>query len=224
MSGQSETVTHTWAPTQVTQGNNLVATAVTPCFGQYEASRALTSMQQNGGRLKQEIAAAMARFFASTISPFKRDMMREGWQLVRPVEGVGWRQWPVDPTAVGPVVPESWDPTRIPELFEEVSFVLEGDGGSISGLVMRQRALYKLGCLDGQFLAEWLLEHQQYIPESWRGHYLVFPGTVWRDRGGGLDVARLCWNGERWYLDFFWISRDDWNDNRRLLRRCDSSV
>lgn len=218
----SSTTTYDWETTQAIKAGNHTADAVAPALGRYDPAKLLSRMQSHRALYRDKIEAALADFWSSFKSPFKYDKTSNGWELVRP-EGEDWRQWPADPTAVGPAVPESWDPTRIPELFEEISFLHEGET-YVNGLVMRQRALDEYGCPDGQFLAEWLLENQQHIPEIWRGHYLVFAGTVWRDRDGDLRVAYLYWNDERWCLHFDWLGSDGWGDVDRLMRRCDSSV
>ena len=125
---------------------------------------------------------------------FSRDMRKEGWDLV---EDVG------DPGEI-----------LIANL-EIVSFLREGEG-SISGDVMRQRAV-ELGANLGQRHAEFLLEHQQEIPKEFRKFYLVFPGTFWRDSRGSLHVPYLGWGGVRWVLRLHWLE-DAWGLIDRLLR------
>ncbi|MDO8471806.1 MAG: hypothetical protein Q7S64_01470 [bacterium] len=214
--------THVWETTQAIKMAGHTGDAIAPALGSYDPAKLLGLVQSHAELYRQTMEAALADFWSSFKSPFKYDKTCDDWELVKP-EGEDWRQWPVDPTATGPGVRIEWDPIHIPELFEEVSFIREVDGGFVSGLKMWQRALdpAECNCPDGQFLAEWLLLHQQYIPKSWRGHYLVFPGTVWRSRDGALDVAYLGWSDGRWCLDFGWLD-DGWDGYDRLLRRRDS--
>lgn len=125
---------------------------------------------------------------------FSRDMRKEGWELV---EDLG------RPAKV-----------IIADL-ETVSF-LKGNETSVSGEVMRQRAV-ELRANLGQRQAEFLLEHQQEIPKEWRNYYLIFPGTLWRDSNGFLFVHVLHCSGERWGLRFIWLE-NDWFSFGRLLR------
>ena len=84
---------------------------------------------------------------------------------------------------------------------------------------MRERTK-KSGPMTGERHARALLEKQERIPETWRKFYLVFPGTVWRDRGGDLDVSCLGWHGVWWSLDFRWLDVDfDRRDRFVSLRK-----
>ncbi len=55
----------------------------------------------------------------------------------------------------------------------------------------------------GQRHAEYLLEHQEQIPEEFQRYSLVFPGTVWLGRDENHHVPCLVWTrrGE-WELQF----------------------
>ena len=116
---------------------------------------------------------------------------------------------------------ESWvlveDVGEVPADFaiselEIVSFLQKGEIFILSD-EMRKRAK-KLGGNLGQRHAEFLLNCQ--IPEAWRQYYLVFPGTVWRDRDGDLCVPYLSWYGGRWVLGFNWLGYV-WGSGGRLL-------
>ena len=96
---------------------------------------------------------------------------------------------------------------------EIVSFLKRGEN-SISGERIRQRAA-EMGGNFGQREAEYLLNHQEEIPVSWRQYYLVFPGTVWRYSDGSLGVPYLDWGCGRWSLRFSFLG---WNSDGRLLR------
>ena len=220
MSGTTKT--YPWATTQAAQAVNLVSTALAPTLEGYEPAMLLRRMQSNAGLLREKMEAALASFADSFGTPFKYDMTPHCWELVRP-QGEDWRQWPADPTAVGPTVPDDWDPTRIPELFDMVPIIHEGEGG-IDGYQMCAGAPAEYNCLEGQFLAEWLLEYQQHIPTVWRSHLLAFPGTVWLGRNGDLWATFLDCRGERWHHSFLWLGDKIWDNTVCLMRRRNPSI
>ena len=136
-----------------------------------------------------------AGLLSSNATPtFLRDMRKEGWELVENIDE---------------------EPVPISEL-ELVSFLRRGES-YVSGKTMRERAWKQRASL-GQRQAEYLLARQKEIPSEWRDFYLVFPGTVWRDRDGGLDVPCLHWLGDGWDLSFSWLE-DDWHSGARLVSR-----
>ena len=50
---------------------------------------------------------------------------------------------------------------------------------------------------------DYLLAHPELIPEEWKGKYVFFWGTIYRDSDGNLYVRYLYWHDDRWY----------WNNN-----------
>lgn len=52
---------------------------------------------------------------------------------------------------------------------------------------------------------DWLLEHQELIPEEWKGKYIFFWGTIYRDSDGGLCVRCLCFGGGSWGWACGWL-------------------
>lgn len=92
---------------------------------------------------------------------------------------------------------------------EIFSFIKEGENG-ISGKELIKRAKRNNANL-GQLQAEYLFKYEKGVPEEWR-HFrtvfrLVFPGTIWRDRSGNLNIPSLRWDGRYWCLDFRWLVR-----------------
>ena len=128
-------------------------------------------------------------------SAFKYDKTKDGWTLVETNK---------------PLVMNF-------KKLELVSFLKDKEE-SITGEEMRKRAV-ELKANLGQVEAEWLEEHQDKIPESWRNSYLVLPATLWRDSGGHLRVPYLYWFGERWGLSWRWLE-NDWYSFVRLVRLC----
>lgn len=88
----------------------------------------------------------------------------------------------------------------------------------IAGETVRQRAKV-LDANLGQRHAEYLLEHQELIPKEWQGKHLIFPGTVWRDLGGGYSVPCLEWIAGRWHMSWLWLDLD-WGVGDRLVHSC----
>jgi hypothetical protein len=120
----------------------------------------------------------------------------------------------VSDDANNPLMPpyEGWElvdgsagPTGTLEL-ELAEFLKQGED-YVKGDVMLERAK-KSGPMLGERQARALFEQQERIPETWRKFYLVFPRTVWRDRGGRLMVPYLGWYGRGWRLHFDWLGYD----------------
>ncbi len=49
--------------------------------------------------------------------------------------------------------------------------------------------------------ANWLLNNQHKIPESWQDSCLIFPGSIRGDFSGISAVPFLCWSNREWHLD-----------------------
>jgi hypothetical protein len=86
------------------------------------------------------------------------------------------------------------------------------ESGYVSGKEMLEKA-DKLGITSGKEDADYLLAHQDQIPEEWRKYYLIFPKYLQDDDGYG-HVAFFYWYGERWVLDFRWLGIDFSSDDR----------
>ena len=153
----------------------------------------------NGGALAKVLRAALLPDGKSGIATptFKRDMRKEGWKLVEDVEGP-------DPE------------TALANGLEGVTFLKDGEQ-YVNGEELVRRARGELKANLGQRHAEYWLEHQEAIPEELRSCYLVFTGTIWRDRDGYRCVPGLAWGGLRWDLDFTWLGRG-FRSYARLVR------
>ena len=75
--------------------------------------------------------------------------------------------------------------------------------GHLSGDVLRERLKDK-SVLNANVL-DYLLKHPKLIPEEWKGKYVFFWGTIYRDSGGSLSVRYLYWYGGRWYWFYYWL-------------------
>lgn len=55
---------------------------------------------------------------------------------------------------------------------------------------------------------DYLLAHPELIPENWKGKYVCFWGTIYRDSDGGLYVRYLYWSDGQWRWDDRWLDDD----------------
>ena len=108
----------------------------------------------------------------------------------------------------------SEEPTK-PE-FEFLSFFEEGET-SVGGTEMLKRAKELNACGTQEDL-DYLLSHQDEIPEEMKGKYIVF--TELRHPGDSESVACVFWGDgfRRWIQDWGWLD-NDWNGRGRVLRR-----
>jgi len=98
----------------------------------------------------------------------------------------------------------------------EILGFLQGDEKSVPGSVMVERAeemQANLGQEDGQYL----LDHQEEIPEVLRGK-VVFVFPAWRHPVAHGGVACVDWDGCRWLQGWDWLDRG-FRDGDRVLRR-----
>lgn len=65
---------------------------------------------------------------------------------------------------------------------------------------------------------DYLLAHPKLIPESWKGQYVFFWGTIYRDRDGDLCVRCLYWFGGRWLWGFSWLVSGFYGSNPAAVR------
>ncbi len=89
------------------------------------------------------------------------------------------------------------------------------DGKVIQGHKLREE-LVNEPALKANVL-DYLLAHQELIPEEWKGKYIFFWGTVYRDSDGCLCVRYLCWGGGRWVWGCRWLGAGFGDDNPALL-------
>lgn len=80
--------------------------------------------------------------------------------------------------------------------------------GSIEGNKLRKELVGK-PVLNANVL-DYLLKNPHLIPDEWKGKYLFFWGTVYRDSDGGLYVRYLRWHGGRWGWGSGWLGYG-WN-------------
>lgn len=59
---------------------------------------------------------------------------------------------------------------------------------------------------------EYLLEHQELIPEEWKGRYIFFFGTVFQSLYGDRCILFLCFDGRGWRQNGYWLG-NVWSRN-----------
>lgn len=64
---------------------------------------------------------------------------------------------------------------------------------------------------------DWLLDHQEFIPEEWKGKAVFFWGTIYRNSGDKLVVRYLYWNGSKWNSHCNWLDIGFDSDNPAAL-------
>lgn len=112
----------------------------------------------------------------------------------------GWRVEPEDQLAGAVGGKLLWDKTKIALFLAE-----RQKKGLIGGHDLRKELegepVLKANVLD------YLLAHTKLIPESWKGKYVFFWGTVYRYPGGYLYVRYLSWDGGGWSGRYRWLGR-----------------
>ena len=92
-----------------------------------------------------------------------------------------------------------WDPKKI-QLY--LSAEQQGDK-CIEGNKLRKE-LESQPVLNANVL-DYLLAHSELIPDSWKGKYIFFWGTVYRGSGSRLCVRCLCFDGRSWRWSCDWL-------------------
>ena len=114
-----------------------------------------------------------------------------------------------------PYIPDGWkveehqkggqfkyDATKV-----ELYLADEQKKGSIQGNKLRQK-LESKNPFNANLL-DFLLAHPELIPDSWKGKFIFFWGTIYRCADGNLYVRYLHWSGDGWFWHFYWLE-DDW--------------
>lgn len=95
-----------------------------------------------------------------------------------------------------------WDPAKVKLYLSDE----QRDGKTIQGHKLREDLKDK-PVLNANVL-EYLLENPMLIPDEWKGKYIFFWGTIYRNSGGNLVVRCLLWNGDRWDWYYLWLDVD----------------
>ena len=122
---------------------------------------------------------------------------------------------PIIDLDVDPMIPTDWtvkehikggqfefDPKRVALYLDKA----QQGGGTIVGKKLRQKLKSK-GVYNANLL-DFLLAHPELIPKKWKGKFIFFWGTIYRDSSGYLCVRCLRWDGDRWGWDYYWLVND----------------
>lgn len=60
---------------------------------------------------------------------------------------------------------------------------------------------------------DYLLANPDLIPDEWKGRYIFFWGTIYRNSVGDLCVRGLFWRSGRWYWSSIWLGSAWLSDN-----------
>ena len=96
------------------------------------------------------------------------------------------------------------------ETQKEAPYLSKGQAGSkyIEGNKLRKELTDKSTPVLNANVLDYLHANPHLIPEKWKGKYVFFWGTVYRDRDGPLCVRCLFWSGGRWLWSYHRLSRD----------------
>jgi hypothetical protein len=69
-------------------------------------------------------------------------------------------------------------------------------------------------------LLDFFLKNIHLIPESWKGQYVFFRGTIYQGNGDCfLYIRCLFWENSKWHDSFRWFD-DNWRGNHSTAVRC----
>lgn len=112
-----------------------------------------------------------------------------------------------------PFVPDDWKVVKDVGLAPDGTFaiqfdkLLRDDETYIGGEAGLERA-EEMGELAGESHAKRIMDRRDLIPVECRSFALLILGTVRSDSYGGRRVLYFCWDGVRWYSDWFWLGDD----------------
>lgn len=66
---------------------------------------------------------------------------------------------------------------------------------------------------------DYLLVHQELIPDSWKEKYISFWGTIYCDKDGYFYVRTLFWCGSKWFDHYCWLNYAFNEDNLAAVYR-----
>lgn len=100
-----------------------------------------------------------------------------------------------------------WDPSKV-----SLNLFGSQEGARVINAYTLPRELRDKPNVNANVL-DYLLSHQELIPENWKGKRIFFCGTIYSD-GGLLYVRYLYWGEQNWFSqDQNWFSQDHWLGN-----------
>lgn len=101
----------------------------------------------------------------------------------------------------------TWDKAKFSDI--KYLFLSEGQKGEkhLAGRLLHKELTGKP--VMNACVLDWLLDHPDQIPDSWKGKAIFFWGTEYSDSDGRLCVRYLYWRGTEWISDYGWL-KDGW--------------
>jgi hypothetical protein len=72
---------------------------------------------------------------------------------------------------------------------------------------LRNKSVMNANVLD------WYLAHSKKIPNAWKGKYVFFWGTIYRNADGVLYVRCLYWDGNQWDWNCSWLDSNFYSNS-----------
>jgi len=91
-----------------------------------------------------------------------------------------------------------WDPSKVQFYLSKKQM-----SGLIEGNKLRKELSDK-NVLNANVL-DYLLKHPGLIPDDWKGKFVFFWGTIYRDSDGNLYVRCLYWDYGEWDWSYRWL-------------------
>ena len=95
----------------------------------------------------------------------------------------------------------SWDPKKI-----DFFVCKEQEEESISAKKLQKIFKRKKVKLLNSKVLDFLVKHQELIPESWKEEVVVFWGTIYKGPNGQLYVRTLEWRIDKYADSYMWVS------------------
>lgn len=170
-----------------------------------------------------KLAFRKAGFTSAEIKALtEENILREILDVMHGFAEITYPEHIIDPD-VDPFIPDGWTVEEHKKMGQwkfnpaEISFFLSNKQkkGSIVGHDLRKE-LAKRAVLNANVL-DYLLAHPELIPDKWKGKYIFFWGTIYRDSVGRLYARCLRWGGGRWDWDYRWLGRDFYDNNPAMI-------
>ncbi len=164
-----------------------------------------------------------AGFSVEDVTKLKQFKNLKGFKdVLRGMAGISYPKHIIDCDA-DPFIPNDWSAEEHKKggLLKfnpaKISLFLSKDQKkcSISGNDLRKELSVK-PVMNANVL-DYLLAHPELIPGEWKGKFIFFWGTIYRDSGGRLCVRYLRWRGSEWSWRYSWCDDDFDSDNPAAL-------
>jgi hypothetical protein len=193
-SGQGTPLPKNYTLPQFSAVQTAVCTALAQIVPNFDSKDLLRALHKNNERLEYLLRLALDSLITH------QEFGKPGY--LPPASYIIKRTWsgggPRDQWQLVKDVSESND-VSIDDL--ELVHVLE-EGESFIDHDEWQRRATKLGGNFGFKVAEALYEERFQFPKEWRGFWINFPSTIWKDCNGDLRMMAIHYAGGIWFKEF----------------------